>query len=110
MIAGSLAGHLREGVHVSWNRPLVLIEELQPLLAYSHEFLSFVFARLACYSTQGRRIEIVIGKNNVTKTQAMQLVNFIDDFLGKALTGLASIGDPYRAKAAILRTARNGLN
>src|SRR5438445_2583692 len=59
---------------------------------------------------KGRRIEIVIGKNDVAKSLLIKFVGFFDDSAGKTLARLASIRYPYRTEAAILRAPSNGLN
>src|SRR5262249_22079034 len=109
-IADDLGRDLSEPVQVFWNRAIVFVEKLQTTLPNLFKLPSFFGIRLARYSTKGGRIEIVICKNNVSKTQFIELIDFLNDFFIEAQTGQPSFRDPHGTETTVLRTTGHRLN
>src|SRR6516162_2489138 len=95
---------------MGWNGPIVLVEQAQPFFTESLELLSLLQARLAGDAAQGRRIEIVVCKNDVPDPPIVKFVCFLDDLVGETLPWLASIGHPHRTETAVLGASGNGLH
>jgi len=68
MVADDFGGHLSKSEQILRDRPVVFIEEFQPLLANLLKLLSFFWAWLASDTAQRRRTEVVISKNDVPKS------------------------------------------
>ena len=102
LVAGDFRGHLGKGEQILRNRLVVLIEEFQPFFANLFQLLSLLRAWPASDAAQRRRVEVVVGKNEVAKSLLIEFICFIDNPAGKALPWLASVRYPYRTEAAIL--------
>ena len=99
-----------EGVNVFRDVAIVFVEEAQAFGANLLELFAFFGARLAGDAAERGGIEIVVGEDQPAHAHGVKLVHFVDDLAGEALAGLASIGDPYGAEAAIFGAAGDGLN
>src|SRR5207245_8642455 len=84
------------------DRSIGLCEELQSLFPNLLELLALLRAGLAGDPAQGRGIEIVVGKDNVTKAQVIQFVDLLDDLVAQALARLPAIRYPNRTETAVL--------
>src|SRR5262245_19135162 len=101
-VLNHLGGHLGECSEVPGNRTVVLIKEPQSLFSNALEFLFLGRVTLAFDSSESCRIEIVIGKDEATKSQPVQLIDFIYYLVGKSLPRLAPLSDPDRTEATVL--------
>src|SRR4029077_16512437 len=55
-------------------------------------------------------VEIVVGKQNIPKSQASQVQEFLNNRVSAADARTLTIGSPYRAERAVLGTSSAGLH
>ena len=94
-VADDFRGHLSKGKQIPRDRPVVFVQKFQPLLANLLKLLSLLGAWLTSNTAQGRRIEVVISKNDVAKSLLIQFIRFFDNFVGETLARFASVRYPY---------------
>src|SRR5205823_7420695 len=89
---------------------MVIFEELQSLFPNLLELPALLRARLTGDPAQGCGIEIVVGKDNVTKAQVIQFVDLLDDLVAQALARLPAVRYPNRTETAVLGTPGHRLD